>query len=341
MWCWPQPLGQPLILTLTFWTSGSCVVELDHLLAHAVAGLVRGRDRELAAVGAGAGDDVGHAGRRRRRRSRSPSSSRWSIVQRLGAHPAQDQVLVLVGAGVAAGVLAHDAGQLAELAGADVAHRDRDRRRRRSRPASARATLVQRQRSKPAAAGLPSSATGALGVFRRHLGQRRHVDAAPSPSPSPALRRSSRVKASAPILCSRNLMRALLRFLRSRPGRSPSRSKTRRIASATRMYSPSSTRGELPDRVGQARHRRGAAADAHLEAAAPRCRWRPALLGDEAEVVEVGAGAVAAQLENEVLNLRGRRWQIGLRSMLRRVGHQVGRRVEHLVRRRCRRRGSR
>ena len=37
-------------------------------------------------------------------------------------------------------------------------------------------------------------------------------------------------------------MRALLRFLRSRPGRSPSRSKTRRIASATRMYSPSSTR---------------------------------------------------------------------------------------------------
>ena len=61
-------------------------------------------------------------------------------------------------------------------------------------------------------------------------------------------------------------MRALFRFLRSRPGRSPSRSKTRRIASATRMYSPSSTRANSQIDVGLARHGRGAAADAHLEA---------------------------------------------------------------------------
>ena len=112
-------------------------------------------------------------------------------------------------------------------------------------------------------------------------------------------------------------MRALLRFLRSRPGRSPSRSKTRRMASATRMYSPSSSAGELPDRVGQARHRRGAAADAHLEAVLllPLAPMRSRAMKPRSWKLEPALSAPL--LEKEVLNLRGRRWQIGLRSMLR------------------------
>ena len=76
--------------------------------------------------------------------------------------------------------------------------------------------------------------------------------------------------------------------------------------------------GELPDRVGRARHGRGAAADADLEAALLLAVRVAALAADEAEVVEGRAGAVARRRrEKAVLNLRGRRWQIGLRSMLR------------------------
>src|SRR5690606_34412777 len=92
----------------------------------AVAGLVRGGNRQLAAVGARAGDNVGE----QVCLSLTEANSREFTVehlQRLRADPAQDQVLVLVRAGVASRVLTHDLGKLAELPGADVTHRDGDR----------------------------------------------------------------------------------------------------------------------------------------------------------------------------------------------------------------------
>ena len=77
-------------------------------------------------------------------------------------------------------------------------------------------------------------------------------------------------------------------------------------------------RGELPDRVGQARHRRGTTADAQLEAVHSFARWRRcASRAMKPRSWKLEPALSAPLLENEVLNLRGRRWQIGLRSMLR------------------------
>ena len=178
------------------------------------------------------------------------------------------------------------------------------------------ATLVRCQRSKPATAGLPSSATTGLGSSGAIW-----VRVAMSyGSLAQSFASSSLIfsmKAGAPILCSRNLMRALLRFLRSRPGRSPSRSKMRRIASETRMYSPSSS-GANSQTVSA---RRGM-----VEVPPPTRSSKPYSFCPLAPVRsramkprswKLEPALSAPLLENEVLNLRGKRWQIGLRSMLR------------------------
>ena len=107
MWCWLQPFGQPDILMWTRLVSGSVDLHrLDPLLDRPVEAH-RGGDPELAAVGAGAGDDVGDlvgAGVA----EAELAEPLPDVVDRLVADPAQDEVLVHGRAGVAAGVLAHD-----------------------------------------------------------------------------------------------------------------------------------------------------------------------------------------------------------------------------------------
>ena len=112
-------------------------------------------------------------------------------------------------------------------------------------------------------------------------------------------------------------MRALFRFLRSRPGRSPSRSKTRRMASATRMYSPLSTRANSQT-VSAMRGIVEVPPPTRISKPRTSLPFASLLFGDEAEVVE-GASRRSRwrSWRTTVLNLRGRRWQIGLRSMLR------------------------
>ena len=85
----------------------------------------RARDAELAGVGAGAGDDVvdlvGAGVAEAELLEALPD-----VVDRLVAHPAQQEVLVHGGAGVAAGEVAHDLREAAELLGREVAADDLD-----------------------------------------------------------------------------------------------------------------------------------------------------------------------------------------------------------------------
>ena len=94
-------------------------------LAHRVVEPHRARDAELAGVGAGAGDDVvdlvGAGVGEVQLLEALPD-----VVDRLVAHPAQQEVLVHGGAGVAAGEVAHDVGEPAELLGREVAADDLD-----------------------------------------------------------------------------------------------------------------------------------------------------------------------------------------------------------------------
>ena len=55
--------------------------------------------------------------------------------------------------------------------------------------------------------------------------------------------------------------------------------------------------------------------------------------GDEAEVVEVGAGAVGGAVGERGLELARQALADGVAQHVARVGHQLGRRVEDLVRR--------
>src|ERR1700761_2678167 len=73
----------------------------------------RGGDPEFAAVGAGAGDDVGDLPRARVAEAEF-AQLLPDVVDRLVADPAQDQVLLHGRAGVAAAVVAHDLPETAE-----------------------------------------------------------------------------------------------------------------------------------------------------------------------------------------------------------------------------------
>ena len=78
---------------------------LDQLFAHLVAGLVGRGDGELAAVGAGAGDDVGEeAGLGGAEADLGELAVEHGQVRFV--HPAEDDVLLRVGARVAVGILA-------------------------------------------------------------------------------------------------------------------------------------------------------------------------------------------------------------------------------------------
>ena len=58
MWCWPQQFGQPLILMWIFCVSGSLMSSDSTLLLDGAVQAHRARDAELAAVRAGAANDV-------------------------------------------------------------------------------------------------------------------------------------------------------------------------------------------------------------------------------------------------------------------------------------------
>ena len=108
MWCWPQPLGQPL--TLMWICARQRVVDRERLdaLGERRVEPHRARDPELAAVGAGAADDVGDRARADAAPRPISLSAAPDLVDRLLAHPAQDEVLLHRRARVAAGVVAHD-----------------------------------------------------------------------------------------------------------------------------------------------------------------------------------------------------------------------------------------
>ena len=96
-----------------------------HALLHGLVEAHRARDAELARVGARARDDVGDLARagfaEPELRERAPH-----VIDALLAHPAQHEVLLHRRARVAAGVVAHDLRQAAELLGREVAARDLD-----------------------------------------------------------------------------------------------------------------------------------------------------------------------------------------------------------------------
>ena len=125
-----------------------------------------------------------------------------------------------------------------------------------------------------------------------------------------------RRNSSMPISLMRNFTRAFIMFLRRKFGSPPSRSNTLSIASEARMYSPFSTgtkskivsawRGMVerppPTRISNPRTSRPFS---RLTLAMKPRSWK----GVPAQSL--------AQLEKAVFHLRGRRWQMGFRSMFR------------------------
>ena len=122
-WCWPQPFGQPRDLDVQLARELVGDVHRFDPLLHGLVEAHRARDPELARVGARARDDVGDLARagvaEAELRQRAPD-----VVDALLAHPAQHEVLLHGRARVAAGVVAHDRRQAAELLGREVAARD-------------------------------------------------------------------------------------------------------------------------------------------------------------------------------------------------------------------------
>ena len=84
---------------------------------------------------------------------------------------------------------------------------------------------------------------------------------------------------------------------------------------------------EVVERGRDARHDRGAAADAHLEALHAVADLR----ADEGDVVDAGDRAVLVGAVNAVLTLRGISCVVGVADEVAHVGAGVGRRVEELV----------
>jgi hypothetical protein len=101
-----------------------------HLLEAFLERLVephRGRDPELAAVGAGAADHVSDAEGAGIAEVELPQADP-EVIEGLGPEPAQHEVLLDRGAGVAAREVAHDLGEATELVGGEVAARHLDGR---------------------------------------------------------------------------------------------------------------------------------------------------------------------------------------------------------------------
>ena len=174
--------------------------------------------------------------------SPSPSSLEPlpDVVDRLVAHPAQQEVLVHGGAGVAAAELAHDLREAAELLRREVAAGDLDldgreallalrldvgraEARERGAVAVGRAVGVRHARARR-----PARRRGTRGPRSRSRARR--------PSRPRAPRRPSARTSSMPTLSTSTLMRARARLTRSQSWRS----KMRRTASAHLRYSPSS-----------------------------------------------------------------------------------------------------
>ena len=120
MWCWLQPLGQPDILMWIRLVSGSVIsiastrsrtawLSPIELVMPSLHESVPG---QLTTSLISSAPGVAEA----ELAERAPD-----VVDALVAHPAQHQVLVHGGAGVAARVVAHDLGEAAELLGREVA----------------------------------------------------------------------------------------------------------------------------------------------------------------------------------------------------------------------------
>ena len=221
MWCWLQPFGQPLIFTCILRVSGSVMpicsmrsrtarLSPIELVMPSLQESVPGHDTTSSISSA--------AGRPRP----SSSSALPGVVDVLVAHPAQDHVLMHRRAGVAAGVVAHDLADAAELLRRQVTARHVDvqgreaglalrRHARLHEAVEARAVAVGRRIAvgNRRARRLCSSWTNRSGVKSR----------SPTQSPSSSSSTSSRT-ASMPTLSTSTLMRARARFTRSQSWRS-------------------------------------------------------------------------------------------------------------------------
>ncbi len=125
-----------------------------------------------------------------------------------------------------------------------------------------------------------------------------------------------------PNLSTSTLMRARARLTRSQSWRS----KMRNTASDTFRYSPLSALDELAQRRRDARHDRGAAAHAHLEAPHAVADAR-----DEGDVVDAGDRAVLVGGREGRLDLARHQLRGGVAHEVAHVGARVGGEVEQLA----------
>ena len=241
MWCWPQPLGQPLILTCIARVSGSSIAHRLEPLADREVEPHRAGDAELAAVGARAGDDVVDLVVRRVAEAECAQSACQTSYTDSSRTQRRTRFCCDGRARVAAGEVAHD------LRRARGTARGSGRRAGSctstvTKPAWRCArVLAATKRSNSRASPLGDRVGAGAARARRPPRRRRRAAAVGSKSRSATQspRSSSSTisrKASMPMRSTSTLMRARARFARS----SSWRLKIRSTASVTLRYSPSS-----------------------------------------------------------------------------------------------------
>jgi hypothetical protein len=282
------------------------------------------RDPELAAVGARAADDVLDL--------IGPGAGELELLQpgpyvvdRLVADPAQDEVLLDAGAGVAPGEVAHDLGQAAKLVRAEVAARHLDDhgaeavlalrmgvglekaliggtvtvRARRGRPGRRRVLLLVVDQHQPVQFEIPLGDPVPLELLVHELAERLDADLVHQDLDP----RASAILAE-PVLAVEDAHDGLGDL---------------QVLAAVEL-------SELANRLGDARHDRGASSHDHLDAADAVADLR-----DEPEIVDPGDGAVGLGCGECRLELA--RHHLGRRvpDEVPDVGGRVGGDVEGLV----------
>ena len=176
-------------------------------------------------------------------------------------------------------------------------------------------TFVCTQRSKPSPGATPFGAMPGVGPSVA-ICMSAGMSSGSQPHGWSSSSCTCRLNSSMPTLCRRNFTRALFMFLRRRFEKPPSLSNTLRQASATRMYSPLSA---------SAKSQTTSARRGIVERPPPTTTSKPRtslpftfliLAMKPMSWNGVPAQSMGPQ-EKAVFHLRGRFWQIGLRSMLR------------------------
>src|SRR3990170_1820108 len=302
---------------------------LQHGVAESVSRALGGRDPHLAAVGARAGDDIGDESGLGRAQ---PDGGELGVDGGQGVltHPAQDQVLVLLRAGGTAAEPPHRLREGTELLRRQVAHGDGDRD-----GDVALLALAADVRLQPALQ-LRRRLVAVRGRLARRrplggeLGERLHLQRLHCP------RLRQLLLHLAPELVDADLfdkeLHAGLGHVLAQEVRQPALAVEHldhRLRGADVLAVLH--RDEVEDRVGLAGHGGETAADADLETAHLAAVLIPPDPGDEAEVMEGGAGAVAGAAGEGGLPLTREALADGVPEHVSGVGHEVGRGVKHLV----------